>query len=427
MQRRNVLRRIEQSVRIERKFHGAHDLKLRRGELHAHLVDLLDAHAVLAGDGAAQRNAFLQHLGGKLLGAMQLVRVIGIEQDQRMQVAVAGVEHVRAAQAVLHLHRCDELQHFAQAFPGDGAVHAVVIGGNAPDRGKRRLPAGPEQQPFGLRSRDANRRRALLAQHRVHAADFRGDFFGVAVRLAQQQRLGLEVVAGVGELLHRPRRRLVHHFQPGRNDAGGNDAGHRIAGFFDVVERGHDAARGFRLGDESYADLGHHRQHAFAADHQRQQVVARRIQRLGTELHCVAGDAQAAHAHHVVHGEAVLEAMHAARVLGHIAADGAGDLRRRVRRVIQAIGSRRIGDGQVAHPRLHARDARSRIDRQYRFEARQRQQHTVAHGQRAPGQAGAGAARDHRHAHVMAGNQHLANLVLVGGQRHQHRPLAIRG
>ena len=33
--------------------------------------------------------------------AVQLVGVVGVEQDQRMQVAVAGVEHVAAAQPVL--------------------------------------------------------------------------------------------------------------------------------------------------------------------------------------------------------------------------------------------------------------------------------------------------------------------------------------
>ena len=43
-------------------------------------------------------DAQLQDLGTEVLGAPQLVGVVGVEQDQRMQVAVAGVEDVGAAQ-----------------------------------------------------------------------------------------------------------------------------------------------------------------------------------------------------------------------------------------------------------------------------------------------------------------------------------------
>ena len=41
---------------------------------------------------------------------------------------------------------------------------------------------------------------------------------------------GVERIAGVHELLDRARRRLVHHLEPGRDDAGADDGGHRVAG-----------------------------------------------------------------------------------------------------------------------------------------------------------------------------------------------------
>jgi hypothetical protein len=59
---------------------------------------------VLAGHRAAHGHAGLQDVGAEELAAVQLVRVVGIEQDQRVQVAVAGVEDVAAAQLVLLLH-----------------------------------------------------------------------------------------------------------------------------------------------------------------------------------------------------------------------------------------------------------------------------------------------------------------------------------
>ena len=57
-------------------------------------VDLLDADAVLAGDRAAHVDAQLEDLGAEVLGALELAAVVRVEQDQRMQVAVARVEHV---------------------------------------------------------------------------------------------------------------------------------------------------------------------------------------------------------------------------------------------------------------------------------------------------------------------------------------------
>ena len=235
---------------------------------------------MLAGDGAAHLDALLQHLARELLGAVQLVGVVGVEQDERMQVAVAGVEHVRAAQAVFALHGGDEGQHLAQALARNGAVHAVVVGRDAADRGKRRLAAGPETQALGFVARHRHARGAGALEHRLHARDLVVDFLGRAVGLAQQDGRRLQVVAGVHELLDRVRRRPVHHLEPGGNDAGGDHVRHRGAGFLHIVERGHDDARALRLGQQLERDLGHHHQHALGADRERQQVVARRVGRL---------------------------------------------------------------------------------------------------------------------------------------------------
>src|SRR5665647_2331926 len=55
---------------------------------------------------------------------------------------------------------------------------------------------------------------------------------------------------------------------------------------------------------------------------------------LDAEAQHFAGDQHDLAAEHVVGGRAVFQAMHAARILRHVAADGAGDLRGRIRRVI---------------------------------------------------------------------------------------------
>jgi hypothetical protein len=76
---------VSSSFAVEGALRCPHLLQLRRRELHAHRRQLFHAHAV-AGHRAAQRDAFLQDLGAEELGAMQLVGVVGVEQDERRRL-----------------------------------------------------------------------------------------------------------------------------------------------------------------------------------------------------------------------------------------------------------------------------------------------------------------------------------------------------
>src|SRR5438552_17109296 len=111
-----------------------------------------------------------------------------------MQVAVAGVKHVRAAQRVLLLHLGDEVEHLAQALARNGAVHAVVIRRDASDRRERSLAPRPEAKPLGLVSRDGATYGAGLLQHRLHARDLVLYLGFGAIGLAEQDRSRLEVI-----------------------------------------------------------------------------------------------------------------------------------------------------------------------------------------------------------------------------------------
>jgi hypothetical protein len=131
----------------------------------------------------------------------------------------------------------------------------------------------------------------------------------------------------------------------------------------DVGKRGHDDLRQLRLGHQLDGDFGDHAEHAFGTDHQRQQVVAGRIRRFRADLENLALDADDADAQHVMHGQPVFQAMHAARVFGDVAAQRAGDLRRGIGRVIEAERGRRFRYRQVAHAGLDDGQAGSRSTR----------------------------------------------------------------
>src|SRR5690606_34386611 len=95
------------------------------------------------------------------------------------------------------------LQDKRQLVPGDGAVHADVVGRQAADGGKGVLAPGPEGEAFVLRSADAGVDGALALGDLVDAADQVVDLHLRAVQLDDQQGLHVERVSGVNELLRR--------------------------------------------------------------------------------------------------------------------------------------------------------------------------------------------------------------------------------
>ena len=153
---REHLAGIEQPVGIEGAFQP---LLLGQIDLVEHLrhqVALLDAHAVLAGQHAADLDAEAQDVGAERLGPLQLARLVGVVEDQRMQIAVAGVEDVgdAAGRSVSDSSRmrCSTLGSWRAR---DGAVHAVVVGRDAADG--REAP--PCARPRTARARPRRRRR----------------------------------------------------------------------------------------------------------------------------------------------------------------------------------------------------------------------------------------------------------------------------
>ena len=144
------------------------------------------------------------------------------------------------------------------------------------------------------------------------------------------------------------------------------------------------------------------------AVHQAQQIVALGIQMLAAEA-----DHRAIHQHdlqpeHVVGGQAVFQAVHAAGIFRHVAADGAGDLARRIGRVVEALICDGMADGEVGDPRLRHDAAVGEIDVEDALELAEAEQDAVGERQRAARQRRAGAARHHLQLALVAIAQHRA-------------------
>src|SRR6516165_2231917 len=124
---RKHLARIEQATAVEGAFEPLLLREVGLAEHDRHEIALLHAHPVLAGQYSPYLDAELEDLGPEPFGALELAGLIGIVEDQRMQVAVSGVEHVgdRELELIGELSHAGE--HLGKAGTRDGAVHAVII------------------------------------------------------------------------------------------------------------------------------------------------------------------------------------------------------------------------------------------------------------------------------------------------------------
>ena len=158
-----------------------------------------------------------------------------------------------------------------------------------------------------------------------------------------------------------------------------------------------------------------------------EQVVAAGVEMLAAEAQHLAGHQHDLAAEHVVGGHAVFQAMHAAGILRHVAADGAGDLRGRIGRVIEAGIGDRVADREIGDAGLHHHDAVVEVDVADAVELGHAEQHAVGERQRAAGERGAGPARHHLDAFVVAIAQHLRDLLGGLRQHHHHGQLLVGG
>ena len=111
VQARHCLAGVQQSLRIEGLLQCEEGFQFSAAELQTHLVQLLDADAMFAGHGAADRHAAGENATAELHGALHLLIVVRIEANQGMQIAIAGVKHIGHWQVEFTRQRTDIFQH----------------------------------------------------------------------------------------------------------------------------------------------------------------------------------------------------------------------------------------------------------------------------------------------------------------------------
>ena len=222
-------------------------------------------------------------------------------------------------------------------------------------------------------------------------------------------------------------RRPIHELERHGNDAGADDGGDAGAGRLVGLEAEQHRARALRRLEQPHRDLGDDAELAFRSDDQGKEVVAGRIEARTADIDDLAAHQHDADAEHVVGGDAVFQAMRAAGIGGDVAADGAGDLARRVGRVEIAVARDRIGDGRIGDAGLDLSHAVGEVDGQQLVHARNTQHDRVFERQRATRERGARPARHDLDVVLVAVAEDGAHLLGVRRQHHRQRQAAIGG
>ena len=209
----------------------------------------------------------------------------------------------------------------------------------------------------------------------------------------------------------------VHHLHGGGNDPGRDDLRDGRSRFADAVERGQQRLHTLRLSQDPHDGLGHDRQRAFAADEEPEHVGTRRIGERAANLHEIAVRQHRLDGEDVMHGEAVLQTVRAAGVLGDVAADRAHLLTRRIGRVVVPERRDLPRDLQIGDARFHRDSPVGDVDVEHAIQLGEADDHAAGHRQRAAGEPGPMASRHERHAFLVADAHD--RLHVGGGPRKQ--------
>ena len=148
---------------------------------------------------------------------------------------------------------------------------------------------------------------------------------------------------------------------------------------------------------------------------------------LAAEAHDLAVDRHHFDADDVVGREPVFEAVNAARILGDIPADRAGDLARRVGRIVEAQTLHGVGDAEIGHARLSDHAAVGHVDVEDLVELAHAEKNAVGKRQGAARERRSGAARDDLDFVGGAIAQDIDNLRRRLRKHGDHRRLPIGG
>ena len=145
-----------------------HGIKVGIRENERHVLLLLQAHAVLAGQRPTDIDTGPQNLAAGFHDAGHGIGLPLVEEDARVQVAIARVENVGDGEARIATDLPYPAQHLQEPGAWNHPVHQIVVGCQDAQRAQGTLAPGPQSLPLHRLRCRSYLAGTLLSTQRLH-------------------------------------------------------------------------------------------------------------------------------------------------------------------------------------------------------------------------------------------------------------------
>jgi hypothetical protein len=408
---------IQRALRIERVVNAAHEIEVRVGEEKRHEFAFLHADAVFAGEAAADFDAVANDFRRGFHGALKLLVVAEIVENDGMEIAVAGMEDVADVEAELGTDFVNATQGLRKFRTRDHAVEDVDAGSDAAERAEGILAAFPEEVAFFVVASDADFARFVSTADFVDGGGLGGHGFQHAFDFEKEDGPGIHREASMDVVLDDAECPAVEHFASGGSDAARGDVGDGFGGVVYRFEYGEQRFDRFGFASQLDGDFGDESERAFGADEEAGEVVGAGVALLAADAYDFsAGGEDEFESGDVIGGDAIGECVRAAGVFGDVAADGGGFLAGGIGCEVEAGVFDGAGDVEIYDAGLNDGALVFEVEFKDAIHPREHEHEAAGTGERAAGEAGACTAAEDRDV-VLVGE--ADNLRDLGGGRRE--------
>ena len=205
---------------------------------------------MLAGDAAAHFDAHFQNAPGEGLASFMFAGHAGIKKNQRMQVAIARMKNIRAAQPVLLRQRGNPPQGFAESAARNDPVLHNKVGTQSPHCREGAFATLPNQRAVVRIPSHPTFQRSALLNDRGQTLFFALHLFDWPFEFHDEHGGGIGWIPAMSGGLGRINGEAVHDLDGPRQDACRDDGGNSFPSLVGGVVTRQQRMKHLRFGDE---------------------------------------------------------------------------------------------------------------------------------------------------------------------------------
>ncbi len=385
------------AIGIERFADIVHHGQIVFREELTHEVDLLDSNAVLSGNAPAEFNALRENFITSEHHAADLVLVAFVEEQNRMDIPVARMEHIDNTDTMSVSAFGDGGEDLREFRPRYHAVLGAITGAETTDRPERLLAAFPKQLAFFGCVGGANFAGIASVAEFDDLTCFAIDGDFQPIDFNQQHRTRVEWETEMEGVFQSGDDALIHHLQSGGNDAGSDDIADGERGIGDGFEDTEHRAIRNRVTREPDNDFRANAERAFAADEQASQIKRTGFIDDTADFGERAIGLDEFDTEHMIDRHTIFQRVRTAGVRRHVPADRARSLAGRVRCVVKTRARQMPREMHIHDARFHDGVPISQVDFENLVHPRESNHHATTNWQASAGQTRAGSTRDERY------------------------------